>query len=66
MTADFFGTTLVMRSGQTAWKGMIMVKKRPVAKVKRTVAKTGVAKKAKTKVKGKARKPAVVKKPVSR
>jgi hypothetical protein len=43
-----------------------MVKKRPVAKAKRTVAKTGVAKKAKTKVKGTARKPAVVKKPVAR
>lgn len=32
--------------------------KKPVAKAKRTVAKTGVAKKAKTKVKGKATEPA--------
>jgi hypothetical protein len=61
MTADFFGTTLVRRSHQTARRRVTMA-----AKVKRTVAKTGVAKKAKKKVKGTARKPAVVKKPAAR
>jgi hypothetical protein len=67
MTADLFGASLVMRSRQTARRRVIMAaKKRPVAKVKRAVAKTVVAKKAKTKVKGEAREPAVVKKPVSR
>jgi hypothetical protein len=61
MTAAFFGATLIMRSSLQTARRVTMA-----AKVKRAVAKTGVAKKAKTKVKGKAREPAVVKKPVSR